>query len=229
MKTLRLLPLFLWFAFTLISCQTPSLGDSTQNLEGKLPAPVLKGKVSLNQTLTLRHSVRQFQDVPLSIEQLSQILWAAQGITHSWGERTFRTAPSAGATYPFELQVFTASGGYKYNNGDHSLTKTFDKDIRKELSAASLGQTAVSDAPAVFVLTYFLERTAQRYGDRAYRYVCIEAGHIAQNIHLMAVSLGLGSDPVCAFTDADISEILKCEEGEEPLYIIPVGFAVEGE
>ncbi len=213
----------------LTSCETPSLGDSTQNLEGKLPAPATKGKISLNQTLNQRQSVRQFQDVPISIEQLSQLLWAAQGITHSWGERKFRTAPSAGATYPFELQVFTASGGYKYNNLDHSLTKTFDKDIRKELSAASLGQTAVSDAPAVFVLTYFLERTAQRYGDRAYRYVCIEAGHIAQNIHLMAVALGLGSVPVGAFTDVDISGILKCEEGEEPLYIIPVGYAVEGE
>lgn len=225
MRNQTLLSAVLALAFMASSCGSPvSLGDSTQDLEGKLPAPSTRGKMSIEETLALRKSVRQFQDKPLTIEQISQLLWAAQGVTHSWGERTFRTAPSAGATYPFETYLFTASGGYRYNIADHSLTRVFDNDLRTELSGVSLGQTAVSDAHAVIVLSYILERTAQRYSDRAYRYVCIEAGHIAQNIHLMAVSLGLGSVPVGAFSDEEVKQLLGGPDDEIPLYIIPVGY-----
>jgi len=126
-----LLSAVLSFAFMVSSCGTPaSLGNSTLNLEGKLPAPSTKGKVSIEETFTLRKSARQFQDKPLTMEQISQLLCAAQGVTHSWGERTFRTAPSAGATYPFETYLFTASGGYRYNIAEHSLTRVFDNDVR---------------------------------------------------------------------------------------------------
>jgi SagB-type dehydrogenase family enzyme len=229
MKSKNYIPIIFAFAIIFTGCGSTSLGDSSQNLEGKLPAPKLKGHVSIEETLNQRQSIRQFQDKPLSIEQVSQLLWAAQGITHSWGERKFRTAPSAGATYPFELYVFTSSGGYKYNTVEHSLSRAFDDDLRKAISEASLGQTAVSDAHAVFVLTMIEERTSQRYGDRAYRYICMEAGHIAQNIHLMAVALGLGSVPVGAFNDEEVAKILSIDEGEVPLYIIPVGFPLEEE
>jgi SagB-type dehydrogenase family enzyme len=123
-----------------------------------------------------------------------------------------------------ETYLFTASGVYKYIHKDHSLTKVLEDDLRKQLSDASLGQTAVSDAHAVFVFTMIEERTAQRYGERAFRYICMEAGHVAQNIHLQAVALGLGSVPVGAFDDNQVSEILKCNEGEVPIYIVPVGY-----
>lgn len=224
MKTLNSVTFLIAFVLLLSSCQDASIGDSTKNLEGKLPMPELKGKISIEESLNLRKSVRLFQDTPLAIEQISQLLWAAQGITHNWGDRQFRTAPSAGATYPLEIYIFTASGGYKYNPLEHSLTQEFDSDMRKPLSDASLGQTAVSNAPAVFVFTMFEERTAQRYNERAYRYICMEAGHVAQNIHLQAVALGLGSVPVGAFEDDKISEILNCKEGEVPIYIVPVGY-----
>lgn len=207
------------------SCGNSPVGiDSSGNLEGKLPVPNLKGKFSVEQAMNERKSVRKFIDKPLSVEQISQLLWAAQGITHSYGERFFRTAPSAGATYPLETYLLTASGVYKYIPKEHSLKRLFDNDLRKQLSEASLGQTAVSNAHAVILFTMIEERTAQRYRDRAYRYVCMEAGHAAQNIHLQAVAMGLGSVPVGAFTDSQVAQILQCAEGEQPLYIVPVGY-----
>jgi SagB-type dehydrogenase family enzyme len=227
MKKLNLISILFAFAIVFASCESPSIEDSTNNLEGKLPIPKLKGKLSLEETVNLRKSVRLFQDKPLTIEQVSQLLWAAQGITHSWGDRQFRSAPSAGATYPLNLYLFTASGGYMYNPLEHSLSKLINVDLRKTISEAALGQTAVSDAHAVFVFTMIEERTSQRYGERAYRYICMEAGHVAQNIHLQAVALGLGSVPVGAFDDDKIAEIIKCTENEFPLYIIPVGFEAE--
>lgn len=227
MKIAKLFLFMVAFALTSNGCGNASIGDSSNELEGKLPDPKLKSKVSIEETLNLRKSIRLFQDQPLSIEQISQLLWSAQGITHSRGERLFRTAPSAGATYPLETYLFTASGGYKYNPVDHSLKKVFEDDLRTALSEASLGQTAVSNAHAVFVFTYIEERTAQRYGERAYRYICMEAGHVAQNIHLQAVALGLGSVPVGAFTDEQVAEIMQLPEDEIPLYIIPVGYSAE--
>lgn len=227
MKTTKLFLLMVAFVLTSNGCGSASIGDSSNELEGKLPAPKLKGKMSVEETLNLRKSIRIFQDKPLTIEQVSQLLWSAQGITHSRGERMFRTAPSAGATYPLETYLFTASGGYKYNPVEHSLKKVYDEDMRTALSEASLGQTAVSNAHAVFVFTYIEERTSQRYGERAYRYICMEAGHVAQNLHLQAVALGLGSVPVGAFTDDQVAQILNLPEDEIPLYIVPIGYSGE--
>jgi SagB-type dehydrogenase family enzyme len=229
MKKLSLLFTILVAAILVCSCEPQSIGNSTENLEGKLPAPKIKGKVTVEETMNLRKSVRQFQDVPLSIEHVSQLLWAAQGITHSWGDRQFRTAPSAGATYPLETYLFTASGVYKYNVQEHSLVRIFENDLRTELSEVSLGQTSLSQSHAVFLFTGIEERTAQRYGERAYRYMCMEAGHVAQNIHLQAVALGLGSVPVGAFDDAKVTELLKLAENEVPLYMVPVGYSLEEE
>lgn len=223
--------IFVLLMFTLglilSSCSQPSAGSSSDDIEGKLPDPKHKGRISIEETLKHRESVRQFEDSPLTIEQISQLLWAAQGVSHSWGDRTFRTAPSAGATYPLETYLFTQSGGYKYNPANHSLTKTFDKDLRQELSDVALGQTSVSDAHAVIVFTMVENRTAQRYGERAFRYICMEAGHAAQNIHLQAVALGLGSVPVGAFNDNELAELLECLEEEVPLYMIPVGYQAQ--
>ena len=225
MKTRRIIPIAIFFALVGTSCGTTSFdGDTSGNLEGKLPNPQLKGRVSIEEALKSRKSVRQFIDKQLTVEQVSQLLWAAQGVTHSWGERLFRTAPSAGATYPLETYLFAASGVYKYSPQNHSLSQISSDDLRKKLSAASLGQTAVSDAPAVFLFTMIEERTSQRYGERAHRYICMEAGHVAQNIHLQAVALGLGSVPVGAFNDDEVSDIIQLGENELPLYIIPVGY-----
>jgi len=227
MKTNKLISLMVALVLTSNGCNNAKVVGSNQELEGKLPAPKLMGEISVEEALNLRKSVRKFLDKPLSIDQISQLLWSAQGITRTRGELKLRTAPAAGATYPLETYLFTASGGYKYNPADHSLKKVYPDDMRIELAQASHGQTSVSCAHAVFVFTYIEERTSQRYGERAYRYICMEAGHVAQNIHLQAVALGLGSVPVGAFTDDKVAEIMQLPENEIPLYIIPVGYSAE--
>ncbi len=210
----------------IIGCN-PNAGsnlNSSSKLEGKLPQPSLKGKMSTEEAIYKRASVRLFQNRPVSIENISQLLYAAQGISHSYGERQFRTAPSAGATYPLETYLFTPSGVYKYNPLEHSLSRLFEDDKRSQLSEASLGQTAVSSAPVVILFTMVQERTEKRYGERAFRYICMEAGHAAQNLHLQAVALGLSSVPVGAFYDEQVAGVLGCPNNEHPLYIVPIGY-----
>lgn len=186
----------------------------------KLPRPEFTG-VSIEKCIETRRSVRAYKDKELSLQQISNILWAAQGITEKRNE--LRAIPSAGATYPLEVFVAKKDGFYRYIPQSHSLKRELQKDIRRDISQAALGQGFVSDAGLVVVITAIFERTALRYGDRAVRYVYMEAGHCAQNIHLEAVALGLGSVPVGAFNDSKLSAVLKLKD-EEPLYIVPVGY-----
>jgi SagB-type dehydrogenase family enzyme len=187
----------------------------------KLPAPDFTN-ASIEECMEARRSVRGYQDKELSLQQISNILWAAQGITED--RRGFRTAPSAGATYPLEVFIAKKDGLFRYLPSSHGLKQEMNKDIRKDITGAALGQGFISDAGLVVIITAVFERTATRYGDRAVRYVYIEAGHCAQNIHLEAVALGLGSVPVGAFRDNELSKLLKLKD-EEPIYIIPVGYA----
>lgn len=184
-----------------------------------LPAPRLKGDMSLEEALFKRRSIRAFTPSPLSLTEISQLLWAAQGITEP--NRGLRTAPSAGATYPYEVYIANQDGVFHYIPKGHRLEKIKDGDIRSELSSASFGQASVRDAGVVFLLSAIYERTA-RYGERAKMFVHIEAGHIAQNIHLQAVALNLGSVPIGAFNPDRVKEVSGIPEGEI-VYVIPVG------
>lgn len=186
----------------------------------ELPDPDTGGGGSLTEALATRRSVRDYSNESLSLEHLSQLLWATQGITSEVGGRT---APSAGGTYPLELYLVTGDGLSRYVPTDHELERLAGDDLRAELSRAALSQEWVEQAPAVFVFTAVYERTEQRYGDRAERYVKIEVGHAAQNLLLQAVSLGLGAVPVGAFHDDQVVEVLNLPENHEPLYVIPVG------
>jgi len=185
----------------------------------RLPAPDFTN-VSIEECVEERRSVRSYIDKELSLQQISNILWAAQGITgDSYG---LRTVPSAGATYPLEIFIAKKDGFFRYVPASHAIKREIDSDLRRDIAKAALGQGFISSAGLVVVITAIFERTALRYGNRASRYVYIEAGHCAQNIHLEAVALGLGSVPIGAFRDEDLSELLKLKD-EEPLYIIPVG------
>ena len=186
-----------------------------------LPAPARTGRMSLEEALARRRSVRQFSSRPLTEQELSQLLWAAQGITDPEG---LRTAPSAGALYPLELYVATAGGFYHYVPQRHRLPKHSEGDLRPALYRAALEQTPVLEAPAVFVIAAVYERTAQKYGrDRTPRYVHIEAGHAAQSLLLQAVALNLGAVPIGAFEDAQVLMVLLLHTGQRPIYLIPVG------
>lgn len=186
-----------------------------------LPTPVLKGELTLEEALAKRRSVRAFGGRPLALEELGQLLWAAQGITHPAG---YRTAPSAGALYPLEVYVVTEAGAYHYDPLEHCLDLHRQGDLRPELYVAALEQESVLEAPAVFVIAAVYERTERKYGrERSPRYVHLEAGHAAQNLLLQAAALELGAVPIGAFGDAAVKEALSLPEDQQPLYLIPVG------
>jgi len=194
----------------------------------KLPSPIERGKVSLEQAISKRRSVRRFKDEPITLEQLSQLLWSAQGTTGTGGKRA---APSAGATYPLEIFVVTGeecikgldAGIYHYDSGNHLLNHQHAGDLRQKLADTALGQTSISRCPVDLVVCAIHPRTAYRYGRRGERYVHMEVGHVGQNVALQAVALGLGTVMVGAFEDEEVGKTLKLEEQMKPLYIIPIG------
>lgn len=186
-----------------------------------LPPPELVGQMTLEHALRRRRSVREFDPRPLTDREISQLLWAAQGVTHAEGGRA---APSAGALYPLELFVATASGFFHYEPAQHRLRQLSEDDLRPAMQWAALSQEPVGEAGAIFVVTGLLERTAAKYGEaRARRYVALEAGHAAQNMLLQATALELGAVPVGAFDDARLREVLDLSGDYEILYLIPVG------
>ena len=191
-----------------------------------LPTLKYKSDKSVEEALLKRRSVREFTEEPLTLNQVSQLLWAAQGITDPSGKRT---APSAGALYPLEVYVAAgnvsdlSAGVYKYSPEQHELLKILDGDIRKQLSSASLGQTPVKDGAISIIIAPVYVRTTFKYGDRGIRYVHMEIGHAAQNLCLEAESLGLGAVTIGAFEDAKVKKLLNLPNDEDPLYIIPVG------
>ncbi len=187
-----------------------------------LPRPQIKGKFSLEEAISKRRSKRRFNSQELTLAQISQLLWSAQGITDEGSG--FRAAPSAGALYPMEVYLLNKDGLFHYLPEGHKLEQVLQKDLRRELAGAALGQSFVAQAPAAIVIAAVYERVSRRYGQRGRRYTDIEAGHIAQNIHLQAVALGLGSLPVGAFDDEAVKSLLELPDEEQPLYIIPVGY-----
>ncbi len=186
-----------------------------------LPNPRTNGSYSLEETLERRRSVRSFTDEPITQEETSQLLWAAQGITNRHG---FRTAPSAGALYPLELYIVTPEGIFHYDPADHALIELFMGDLRNDLSQAALNQEAVLKAPLTLVITAVYQRTEGKYGAlRGPRYVHMEVGHAAQNVLLQAVSLDLGAVPIGAFNDDQVQTVLGLPADHEPVYLIPIG------
>ncbi|MGR8941661.1 MAG: SagB/ThcOx family dehydrogenase [Gammaproteobacteria bacterium] len=190
-----------------------------------LPPPSLKGQMSLEESILNRRSIREFGTKPLTIEQIGQLLWAAQGITET--DKGLRAAPSAGALYPLETYVVLPSGIYHYNPARHDLNRVVEGDKRHELQKAAGGQEAIGSAPAVFVFAAVYERIAVKYGERANLYVPIEAGHACQNMLLQATALKLAGVPVGAFDDGRVAEVVKLAKHERALYLLPVGYPGE--
>ena len=215
----------------LASCASPTSVENRAEVDAReaeisLPEPQRESEESIEETLIERRSVREYEDAALSLSEIGQLLWAAQGITSESG---FRTAPSAGALYPLELYLVVGDveqlppGVYKYKPDMHRLINTAQGDLSDELQAASLDQSAIGDAPAVIVIAAVYERTTVKYGDRGNRYVHMEVGSAAQNVYLQAVSLDLGTVIIGAFHDQNIKSLLHMQENEHPLAIMPVG------
>jgi SagB-type dehydrogenase family enzyme len=192
----------------------------------KLPEPKTYGGVSVEEAIKGRRSVRDYTNEPISLLELSQLLWAAQGIT---GRSRGRAAPSAGVTYPLELYAVVERvsgldyGVYHYLPKEYAIECVMSGSYSLTLSAAALNQPAVRDAAVNLVFAAVYDRTTTRYGERGIRYVHIDVGHASENVYLQCRSIGLGTVAVGAFDDEKVKEALKLKKEESPLYIMPVG------
>jgi len=196
----------------------------------QLPEPDLSRPANLWQCLAKRRSERDYTTDPLTIEELSRLMWAAQGVTARAGTHLLRTAPSAGALYPFETYLYinrvekVTQGLYHFNVADFSLECLQDGNFNQLITAACLGQPVVRRAAVVFIWTAMMLRCMIKYRDRAMRYIPMDLGHVCQNVQLAATAMDLGSCPIGAFYDDDINELLGVDGEEEAvLYLITVG------
>ena len=195
----------------------------------KLPKPEYRGMI-LEDAIEQRRSVRNYSKKPITTAQLSQLLFAAQGITGKIYGQPLRSAPSAGALYPFEIYVVVNNvqdlqrGIYHYSVLDHALELVKAGDFRRKITDAGLEQEMLGDAAVTFVLSAIFDRLRHKYGERGFRYAYIEAGHISQNIYLQSVSLGLGSVCVGAFLDDKVNQLIDVDGRKEAaIYLHPVG------
>ena len=200
-------------------------GDTPRNRRDiSLPKPNLRGEMSLEEAIARRRSVREFASSPLSVGQIGQLLWAAEGITG--GASYFRAHPSAGALHPLEVSVVIPDGIFHYLTQGHRLSLVRQGDHRVALARAAYEQLFVADAGCVIVIAAVYGRTTGKYGERGrMRYVHMDAAHAAQNVLLQAVAMGLGAVPVGAFDDEAVRAVLGAPASEVPLYLIPVGKA----
>jgi len=196
----------------------------------RLSPPQLTGGVPVWEVIRQRRSVRNFRDTPMQETELSQLLWAAQGITRTIRGFGLRTAPSAGALYPVETYLVVHSvegiepGVYHYAVETHELDQLKVGDFRAAVARAALDQKIAYRANVVFVWTAIFERSKWKYRQRAYRYVYLDAGHIAQNVALGAVALGLGSCQIAAIYDDEANTLLDVDGVDESaIYMTVVG------
>ncbi len=205
---------------------TPS-GEQIEGESIKLPQPRKKGSLSIEEAIERRRSRRSYTDDPVLLSDISQLCWAAQGITEA--KIGFRAAPSAGALYPLEIFLVVGNsdleaGVYSYSCGEHVLERVKKGDYRNQLCEASLRQEWVEKAALDFVITAIYSRTIVKYGERGReRYVPMEAGHVAENIYLQAESLGLGTVAIGAFYDDQVREVISAPSEHVPLYVMPIG------
>lgn len=223
--------------FLLLSHGGLSFGQETNNhyksYRGakmiKLPKPNYQG-MPVEDAIRKRRSVRSYSKKALTLPQLSQLLFAAQGITGNHYGHDVRAAPSAGALYPMEVYLVVNNieglprGIYHYNVQKHALELLKEGDFQREITNAGLGQEVLGEAQVTVVLSAVFERTRRKYGDRSLRYIYMEAGHISQNIALQAVSLGLGAVCVGAFYDEQVNRLIGLDANtESAIYLQAVG------
>lgn len=225
------------FLLTIFFFATPNQCQDLNRREGiviNLPKPSFKSNVSVEEAILNRRSVRHHVDTPIDIQDVSQLLWAAYGITkpnitYKSLRGGYKTVPSAGALYPLELYICCGNvtglddGIYWYRPEGHKLIRVITGDQRKALCAATVGQRHFKNAAATIIIAADFKRTESKYGKRGTsRYVFMEAGHSAQNIYLQATTLNIGVCVVGAFNDSRVKNLIKMKE-ENPLYLIPLG------
>lgn len=197
-----------------------------------LPEPKTGGEANLWKLLMKRRSRREYStNKPLKLNDLSVLLWATQGLTAQFDDTFFRTAPSAGGLYPVETYLCVRNvesleaGLYHFRPGDYDLELLQTGDMSVQLTEAALQQTVILGAQATFIWSAVIARGSWKYKQRAYRYIYMDAGHIAQNLYLAGEALGLGVCAIGAFYDDDINHMLGFDGEEETvIYMATVGF-----
>jgi len=199
-------------------------------LKVKLDPPQTSGGGQIWEIIKNRRSVRSFAGRPVSKDELSNLLWATQGITARHRNFSFRAAPSASALYPIETYLVVnrmqglEPGIYHYEIESHSLAQLKKGDFSYVANQAAFNQETMGAADMIFVWSAIFARSKWKYKERAYRYIYIEAGHIAQNLALAAIALGLGSCPVGAFDDGEVNNLLGLDGIDESVvYTTAIG------
>lgn len=195
----------------------------------KLPQPSHQGTMSVEEALKVRRTVRQFASRSLDLKQVSQLLWGADGLSDPRG---YRTAASAGATYPLEIYLVVGERGvadlpagvYRYRVAEHALEPGLKGDLRQAVARASLHQAWMAHAPVMVVIAAEYRRCTGRYGERGVMYTHMEAGHVGTNLFLQSEALGLGAGIVGAFEDKGLGQVLKLPKEHVPLLVMPVGY-----
>ena len=199
----------------------------------ELPAPDTQGAHSLVECTRTRRSIRQYSDSPISIEHLSRLLWAAQGVTQPDGKRA---TPSAGGLYPMHIRVLVRRveglepGIYDYLGDNHSLHIIGGLPSDEAVQAVGIGnQPWLAESAAVLGVVADMDGATQHFasqppeGERGKRYVYMETGALAQNVHLHATDLELGCVLVAGFDDTKAREVLKLSPEREPMALICLG------
>jgi SagB-type dehydrogenase family enzyme len=194
-----------------------------------LPAPTVAGRMNVEEAIKRRRSTRDYANRSISLKQLSQILWAAQGITNT--RYSLRAAPSAGALYPLEIYVALREGGvsnlaaglYHYEVEEHTISLVKSGDFSIQLQSAALDQGAVGQSAMIIIITAIFSKTMAKYGERGNQYVLQESGHVAENIYLEATALGLGTVTMGAFDENKVRNMIGAESFERPLCLQPIG------
>ena len=212
---------------------TVSNSQSTVISTVNLPSPIIQGNMSVEQAIQDRRSIRHYTNQPLTLQDVSQLLWAAQGITDK--TQNLRSVPSAGQVYPLEVYIIVGKGGvtglsegvYRYNPYNNSLEKTSEIDARSDLSQAANGQAWVKEAPVDIVITGDYNKMVTKYKDETLctRFVNLEAGHAGENIYLEAEARDLVTVALGSFKDDQVHTVLGLPDNENTIYVMPVGYS----
>ncbi|MCK5551561.1 MAG: SagB/ThcOx family dehydrogenase [Deltaproteobacteria bacterium] len=218
------------FIFFIIAAAGDGWGGIPEDGSIRLFSPIYDGKISVERAIKERRTTRAFRPQPLTMVQLSQLFWSAQGITDE--ASGFRAAPSGGALYPLDVYAVVGdaavegleSGVYYYRPESHSIRLIRKGDRRREIAGASLRQMWMAKAPVMFIVTSEYKRITRKYGKRGIRYAQIEVGHLGQNIFFQSGALGLAAGIVGAFNDSVVAEAIGAPKAHIPLIIMPVGY-----
>ncbi len=201
----------------------------------ELPAPIIQDGPGIWEVIHNRRSRRAYTDEPLNLSQLSQLLWATQGVTGEISIFKLRTAPSAGALYPIETYLYAnrvtglEKGLYHYNVQFHHLELIKKGDFSNDVKKGALDQGIAGQAAVVFIWSAVFERSTWKYLQRAYRYIFLDAAHIAQNLALATEALGLGSCQIGAIYDEEMNSLLNLDSNKESvIYLSSVGIPRRG-